>query len=1215
MTTMKQTKSILALLLALFGMVLPQSSIAQSVTPQKGDKITTENGIYVVSGDNLIPNASFDDGFANWKAGNGSELSDANFALETTGGADGGAYLRALGSAGSGSEKSVKTGWAVEVGKTYVFSMWANRPSSGMSSNTQYSRIYSAETETGTDKQIGSVSFTGDTWVQTQIVFTAERPYLVCNLGWMNQTSVDAFFLGELSLSDELATEALETAISDGKYQLENTEEGTERGQYTAEVRAALQSAISAAETALANATTQDQINEATATLKAAINTYKASANAPFKVGVKYNIVHNSGYLMTTTGGTVKIVSEDVDDPGQVFTFVPAPDDAAAAGYNLQADDGTFVHRSGSWDTKADADYSLTEANAIFQVVDQGTYLQLKNMGSGSVLGTDSNSDGSSVWSNKNGTDGKYRWTLKVFIPKDERDDEYNFQQLLAKAQKALSEISTSSIGTDLFMTSRDAYDAFTAAVATAEGVTSDYKNALNTLQAALDAFNENKQVKPDPSKNYIITQKAGGNRIAYAEDQSLVTIQTPSSETTQQFTFAQVAATGNFALKNVGAAKFMAKSASSNWDTSWADDDSDLLAQWLISRQSDGTYTLQNASGKGYLGSDATTDGALLYCDKSSSATNSRWIIEEHTATATLEKAIASAKELAATTAVGSAYYEVPQSAMDALNAAIAAAEAALSTVSTFEEGAAEAEKLNAAIATFNASFNPMQGFDEGVTYTIAHYGAALLTATESGNASITELAESGASEDQLVTFESVDGAALTYYIKSVAMETYFARSGDYNTVWQSDKDEAAQVEIVQLDGRWLGLRFVATGLHAGTDGTSSGQLVYSDKAGKGNTMAYWLIEPYVTVVLDRVAFNEAMDEATELLAAMKPGYLKGEYFAEDIAAFRQVVNTARSAASKAKDQATLDAVTAQLKADTEAARAKVHEKDYMNHTELAAAIKSATAATAVAVAGDCHGQYPAAAIEAYKQALAKAETVNNKADDQLTQAEIDNATAALQSAAEAFNAARVVVNLSELRSAIALAQQTLKEAENERGDGPGKYPEAAFSKLESYVAEAQTIVNENKVNQATVDAETANLNAAIETFKASRATNDYSVLQALVDEATQLIADALAGKLEYYQEDLDELKASLEKNAAALESTDQEAIDRAVKLLRRDIALFRNLADGITTIEGNPLNISIYDLNGRLVKTARRHLQRGTYIMVVQSEGKIVKRKFSVK
>ncbi len=1205
--------NILFLLAVLAAFLLPQYTTAQNVIPQLGDRIATDDGIYLVSGENLITNPSFDDGFTGWLAADGNEPTTDNFALEEEGGADGGAYIRALSSSGSSSNKSILTGWPVTIGQTYVFSVWANRPSTD--NNMQWSLILNSESLTTREKELGKVNFEANKWVQTEIVFTAEHPYLVANFAWLNQSSFDAFFLGEVTLSDELATAALETTIADGKYQLDNTEEGDERGQYSTAVRATLQDAITAAEGVLASATTQAQINEATTTLKAAINVYKASANAPYKVGTKYNIVHNSGYLMTTTGGTVKVVSEDVDDEGQVFTFVPAPADAAAVGFNLKSDNGYFVLRSGSWDTKASESVDLTAANAIFQVVDQGTYIQLKNMGSGSVLGTDSNNDGSTVYSNKNGTDARFRWTLKEFIPKDQRDDEYNFNQLLAKAQKVLSEVSSGTIGSELFMTSRVAYDTYAAAVATAEAVTSGYKAAAETLQDAMDDFIANRYVQPNPETQYIITQNSGKNRMAYTDGQSLATVRTPSGDAMQLFTFAQVAATGNFALKNVGAAKFLAKSADSNWDTSWADDSADLLAQWLIARQSDGTYTLQNASGKGYLGSDATTDGALLYCDKSSSAANSRWVIEEYTPTGALAKMLEEAKYLAANTPVGSAYYEVPQAAMDALNNAIAAAEAAMKTVSTFEEGAAEAEKLEDAIYNFSESFNPIPPFDEGVTYTIAHYGGALLTATESGNASITALAEEGASEAQLVTFEPVEGANLTYYIKSVAMETYFARTGSYNTIWQTEKDAAAQVEIVHLDGKWLGLRFVSTGLHAGTDGTSSGLLVYSDKAGTGNTLSYWFIDTYVTVVLDRVAFNAALDAANVLLSAMVPGYLQGEYFEEDIAAFRTIINSARSAASKAKEQAALDALTNQLIADTEAARQKAHDKDYMNRTLLQAAIEQAASATAAAIAGDCNGQYPADAITAYKQALADAEVVNNKPDNQLTQAVIDAATDALKTAAVTFNATRVVINLTDLKAAITAAQKVLSDAQGERGDGPGKFPESAFTTLQTAVTQAQTMVNENKVNQTTVDAETTTLNAAVETFKSSRVANDYSVLQALVDEVTNLIADAEAGRIPFLEEDLLELKASLEKNAAALESTDQDVINRAVKLLRRDIALFKGLSDGIEDLNSESAVIRIYDLNGRRMTQARRNLSPGTYVVIVEAGGMQVRRKMTVR
>ena len=261
---MKTINQFLSLGLMLMSMLMPNRLAAQNVVPQLGDKVETADGIFVVAGENLIPNSSFDDGFANWATGGNQELSEDNFEIVPEGGADGGAYLLAKGSGGSSSASAIKKGWAVEEGKTYLFSIWAKRGASAMNSNTQYSRLYASDSETGTNTQLGTLNYTADTWVQTKFVFKAERPYVVLNIGWVNNnTSIDACFLGILEASEELATAILEQAITEAQTLLSTTEEGTERGQYSTEVRAALQGAIDAAEQVLATATTQDQINSA----------------------------------------------------------------------------------------------------------------------------------------------------------------------------------------------------------------------------------------------------------------------------------------------------------------------------------------------------------------------------------------------------------------------------------------------------------------------------------------------------------------------------------------------------------------------------------------------------------------------------------------------------------------------------------------------------------------------------------------------------------------------------------------------------------------------------------------------------------------------------------------------------------------------------------------------------------------------------------------
>ena len=76
-----------------------------------------------------------------------------------------------------------------------------------------------------------------------------------------------------------------------------------------------------------------------------------------------------------------------------------------------------------------------------------------------------------------------------------------------------------------------------------------------------------------------------------------------------------------------------------------------------------------------------------------------------------------------------------------------------------------------------------------------------------------------------------------------------------------------------------------------------------------------------------------------------------------------------------------------------------------------------------------------------------------------------------------------------------------------------------------------------------------------------------------------------------------------------------DQDVIDRAVKLLRRDIALFKGLSDGVELLNSDVASIQLYDLNGRPVTSSRRHRTRDTYIMKVTAGDKNVTRKITVR
>lgn len=1044
-------------LMHLVGFCIPLLAAAQTnYTPQQGDKVTTNDGIYIVSGGNLIENPSFDEGLACWTAGDGSDLSSENFSVESSGGADGGAFLKALGGAGSGTNKSVKTGWAIEAGKTYLFSCWALRTSSGMSSNTQYSRVFESDSKTATTSQIGTIDYVADTWTQTTIVFTATKNYCVVNLGWLNTaSSFDCFFLGEVTASSELATEKLSQLVAEAEQLYSTTEEGEAKGQFTATVRATFWAAIEAADSVLANATTQEEINSAASTLQSAISTYEEAKNPPFSVGGKYVIRHRGSELYMTTAsasGKAVYISAFSNSDNQIFVFESVPDEASATGYNLRDIKGNYVYRSGSWDLFSGA-ATLTEANAIFNVVEDGDWYQIKNMGSGSVLGTDGVADGSYIYSNKNGSG----------VPKND-------------------------------------------------------------------------------------------------------------------------------------------------------------------------------------------------------------WMIEEYSVTMNIDAAIAQAEELIAESTVGEEPGDVPLSAVDALRSAINVATNAKATVTTYEEADEVASILRQAIEVFNNSVVPISEFDTTKVYAITHNSGNVLTATESGNATITELAS--ADEDaaaQRMTLESVGD--LQYRIKSHDGR-YLAKSGDYNTVWQEDGTTTETVfQVVQLKGQSVGLMCMDNNKYLGTDATVSGSSVYSDKAGENNENAYWTITEYrLKTTVDKTALDDAISEASALASQMKQGWKAGEYFLSDINAFSDTISNVEAGYDALATQEQVDAATAQLTTAIATYKAKAHAEDvsigdYLNdllpiyeaecnnaivgdeygqypveaRDAYAAAIASARSATAVdestveaienarkvflgsmnktdftalkselakatdalsaAQVGDCQGQFSKDAVDVLAAAIATAQAVLT--DSSIAQSDVDAATEVLATAIKTFEGQAVVIDYEKLRTAIATAEKAIEDAEDERGSGAGKYPDSAFQALQSAIDSAEVMVNSTSVNQRSVDEMTEYLNSATEAFGGSRTPNNYDDLQNALNQA-QALYDEWAVRSDLNSDQLSalaDLKYSIDRNKDVLSSTSQDDIDRATKILLRDIELFQNVTSGITAIHADSLSGDlVYDLNGRRVKEPSRH---GIYIV----------------
>ena len=304
-----------------FMCLLPLSASGQSYTYAIGDKVTSDQGVFKIVSENLITNPSFDNGTEGWTAGDAKPMTGDNFAVQPSGGADGGAYLKALSNAGSGKAQSVRTAWQLQPGKTYFISLWSTKAGS-------YSNIYTSRSATSTETTVVNVP-NSDGWIQTTAIFTPAEEYTYCvaNFAWLGASgSFDCFFLGEVESTGELNKDPLLQAVADAEAVLAETTEGTGFGEYTAEVRAELQKAIDEAKALLESAGSQNEITDGTSALNAAVQNYYNSVNPPFVVGEKYVFIHaGSGFYLTNASSTMKITADNGLE-NQAFTFVPAPE-------------------------------------------------------------------------------------------------------------------------------------------------------------------------------------------------------------------------------------------------------------------------------------------------------------------------------------------------------------------------------------------------------------------------------------------------------------------------------------------------------------------------------------------------------------------------------------------------------------------------------------------------------------------------------------------------------------------------------------------------------------------------------------------------------------------------------------------------------------------------------------------------------------------------
>ncbi len=244
-------------------------------------------------GDNLIKNGSFDytDGFYGWLNGAGSKLgTNSGFTLVEE---DGENVLRAVNGSnsdnGGGTVKSIKTGWPIESGKTYVFGYRVK--SSGTAEFHVVSMTNTIGTETAplnTQNERKAIKYNGS-WTEQSYEFTNSGGYKYVQFAarWLsNSDYFDDFYLVEKTAAD-----GIEGNVDYAKDAIPTTNIGTGAFQYS-------QDAIDAA----------NALVQGTATVEDVENAYAAvtTLNVPDATQA-YNLVFNSeGH--TKTGNSLTLV-------------------------------------------------------------------------------------------------------------------------------------------------------------------------------------------------------------------------------------------------------------------------------------------------------------------------------------------------------------------------------------------------------------------------------------------------------------------------------------------------------------------------------------------------------------------------------------------------------------------------------------------------------------------------------------------------------------------------------------------------------------------------------------------------------------------------------------------------------------------------------------------------------------------------------------------
>lgn len=244
----------------------------------------------------------------------------------------------------------------------------------------------------------------------------------------------------------------------------------------------------------------------------------------------------------------------------------------------------------------------------------------------------------------------------------------------------------------------------------------------------------------------------------------------------------------------------------------------------------------------------------------------------------------------------------------------------------------------------------------------------------------------------------------------------------------------------------------------------------------------------------------------------------------------------------------------------------------------ELISAIEDANGKVESAAAGNNPGQYPQSAINAFEEAIAKAQEVADNIDATIDRdtiiKQINKAITDLKAAETTFDAAKIVSgNKAALTSAISSASTKLEGAF--AGIEPGQYPQSAINAFNKAISKAQSVANDDDATQSEVNQAVSDLRAAEAVFDAAKIVSvNKTALTSAISAASLKVNSAVAGVGigQYPQSAITSFKDAIGQAQVVADEAGatQAEVNRAVRDLKAAETIFD--AAKITTGDSTP-------------------------------------------